>query len=93
MTRELTLDQKLARFADRSGIDLAAIKARRERAQACPKHRYEIGLGPYTLGAKYRCAHCGDEQRLMDISLYVQGYKAAGGNASDVCPDWKEPTP
>lgn len=33
------------------------------RAQAGPRHLYEIGPGPYAMGAKCRCVHCGDERR------------------------------
>lgn len=71
-------------------IDFAAIQARVRRAQACPRHCYEIGPGPYAMGTKYLCKHCGDEKRLFEIGQYVQGYQAAGGNARDVCPDWRE---
>ena len=84
-----SFQQKMEGFAARSGVDLAAIQERTRRAMACPKHRYEIGASPFALGAKYRCAHCGDERRLMDIGLYVQGYQAAGGDPRDVCPEWK----
>lgn len=81
--------QKMEGFARRSGIDLVAIQERVRRAQACPKHRYEIGPGPYVMGKKYLCAHCGDERRLMEIGGYVRGYQAAGGDPRDVCPEWK----
>ena len=87
--QQTTLQHRMEGFARRSGVDLAAIHARIARAARCPKHRYEIGPGPYYLGAKYLCAHCGDEKRLMDIDSYVRGYQAAGGDPRDVCPDWK----
>ncbi|MGG5810966.1 hypothetical protein [Falsiroseomonas sp. CW058] len=76
-------------FAARSGIDLAEIQARVARERACPKHRFEIGAGPYAMGVKYQCAHCGAQKRLMDIGDYIAGYRAAGGDPNDICPDWK----
>lgn len=71
-------------------IDIAEIQARVRREQECPRHLYEIGPGPYTLGEKYQCAHCGARKRLFEISDYVRGYEAAGGNPRDVCPAWKK---
>lgn len=70
-------------------IDVAAIQARVARERECPKHRYEIGPGPYAVGVKYRCAHCGAEKRLFEIADYIRGYQAAGGDPHDVCPDWR----
>lgn len=70
-------------------IDFAAIKARVAREQACPKHRFEIGPGPYAMGVKYRCAHCAAEKRMYEIGDYVRGYQAAGGDPRDICPDWR----
>lgn len=73
-------------------IDIKAIQARVARELACPKHRFEIGEGPYGIGVKYRCIHCGAEKRLHDIGDYVRGYQAAGGDPRDVCPDWPHDT-
>lgn len=71
-------------------VDFEAIRARVARERACPKHRFEIGDGPYAMGVKYQCVHCGTQKRLMDIGDYMRGYKAAGGNPKDVCPQWQE---
>lgn len=89
MTQETTFQKRMEGFAARSGIDFAEIQARAARERACPKHRYEIGPGPYTMGVKYQCAHCGAQKRMMDIGDYIAGYKAAGGDPLDICPDWK----
>ena len=71
-------------------IDIAAIQARVRREQACQKHRFEIGPGPYSMGVKYQCAHCGAQKRMFEIGDYVRGYIAAGGDPRDVCPEWKD---
>jgi hypothetical protein len=70
-------------------IDMNEIRERVAREQACLKHRYEVGPGPYAMGAKYRCTHCGAEKRMHEIGDYVKGYQAAGGDPKDVCPEWK----
>lgn len=85
----MSLQKRIENFSERSGVDLAAIRDRLNRADACPKHRYEVGPGPYAMGTKYRCVHCGDERRMHEIGQYVRGYKAAGGDPRDVCPEWK----
>ncbi len=87
------LRARLAEMEAGAMIDFAAIKARAAREIACPKHRYEIGPGPYSMGAKYKCIHCGTEKRMHEIGDYVRGYKAAGGDPLDVCPDWREAKP
>lgn len=70
-------------------IDIKAIQERVARTRACPKHRFEIGPGPFSMGVKYACVHCGAQKRMYEIGDYVQGYVAAGGDPKDVCPDWR----
>jgi len=89
MSEPTTFQKRMERFAAKSGIDFAEIQARVARESACPRHRFEIGSGPYAMGARYECVHCGASKRLFEMGDYIRGYQAAGGDPKDICADWK----
>lgn len=83
------------RLADATGLSKTEIvdiwndvKANRKKLASCRAHRFEGG--PIEkLGAKYTCSRCGGEETLTRISDYIEGFKAAGGNADDIWPGWR----
>lgn len=67
----------------------AEVKANRDKIDACPKHRFDIGPPPYAIGCKFVCVNCGGRMDAVQAFRYCQGYKAAGGNANDVIPGYE----
>lgn len=65
------------------------VKERNRRWAACPRHFFPHQPDGYRLGVKIACQHCGVEAGLREIGEYIRGYIAAGGDPTDVMPDWK----
>ena len=60
------------------------IKANRAKLIGCARHR--IDPDTYKFGKKMTCLACGGEIDGMELSSYVRGYQAAGGNPEDIWP-------
>lgn len=69
---------------------LAEVRENHAKLRACKKHRFPAIGDNYRLGQRMRCLACGGDMSLTDAVMYLRGYIAAGGNAQDVFPDWKE---
>lgn len=65
----------------------AEVRENRLKLKACPAHRF--GAGTYVFGKKMTCLECGGTMRGDEMSSYLEGFKAAGGNPVDVWPDYK----
>lgn len=64
-----------------------AVRANRERLKNCPGHLF---VEPYVFGKKMRCCKCDGEMRGEELSSYMDGYIAAGGDPVAVWPAYKE---
>lgn len=67
-----------------------AIKDNQRRLDACPKHRFPEWPEILSMGTKFTCEHCKAYIDAIHAYSYVMGYKAAGGEPSDVIPTWYE---
>lgn len=67
---------------------LARIRANQDKLDACPKHLFDLGEPPYSIGQRHTCLNCGGVEKLTAIGDYVRGYIAAGGNPNDIVPNW-----
>ena len=65
---------------------LAEIRANRAKLKGCPCHRFIDQKA--NLGKKVTCNECGGSMCLTELSGYMAGFEAAGGNANDVWPGW-----
>jgi hypothetical protein len=82
-----------AEFSRMTGVPRAEIlsmwdqvKINIAKLDACPRHRFEPV--PVRMGDKVRCDNCGGQISLVDLSHYVKGYRAAGGDVNDVWPGY-----
>jgi hypothetical protein len=66
----------------------AQIKERNRAWSKCAKHHFPHRESGYKLGEKITCVNCGVDASLRDIGEYIRGYIAAGGNPTDIMPDW-----
>jgi hypothetical protein len=69
----------------------ASVQERRQRWNACPQHFFPPNPDGYRVGQRVRCAKCDVEATLPEIGNYIRGFVAAGGIATDIMPDWKQP--
>jgi hypothetical protein len=78
---------------------LEAIRANRDRLDACPRHSfaYEVpgieGGVAAMFGQKVKCLKCGGFMDLVALNYYIRGYEAAGKDGNDVLPGWREEKP
>ncbi len=63
-----------------------AVRSNREKLRNCPAHLF---LEPYQFGKKIRCCKCGGEMHGTDLTSYLEGFKAAGGDPKTVWPEYK----
>lgn len=68
----------------------AEVQDRTRKWHACPRHFFPPQQDGYRVGQRIACKHCGVAANLREIGDYVRGYIAAGGDPSDVMPDWTE---
>lgn len=73
-----------------TGAILREIRANSIRWRECKSHRFERPE-QIIFGAKHRCVNCGGEQRLSYITMYLDSYRAAGGDPNDIWPGWCAP--
>lgn len=64
------------------------VKARRVCLDACPRHSFDLGPMPFSIGDKANCLRCGVPMSLTNIGDYIRGYIAAGGDPCDIVKDW-----
>lgn len=69
----------------------AAIKENRRKLDACPRHLFDVGDPPYTLGQKVTCEICTGYMPVTDAAQYARGYMAHGGNPDDVIKNFYGP--
>jgi hypothetical protein len=67
---------------------VAQVRENRSRLDGCPKHLFLRPENGWRVGRKVTCAHCAGEAPLTYMGSYIAGYVAAGGAATDICPDW-----
>jgi hypothetical protein len=65
------------------------------RLTNCPGHRFSAATDDQLMASPYakpfECRMCGGRMSLHDLKLYLQGFKAAGGDPERVLPgagDW-----
>ena len=61
-----------------------------ERLNGCPRHLFEFDGHEVKFGAKATCKKCGGTLDMLQVRQYVLGYEAAGGNANDVLPGFRQ---
>lgn len=64
------------------------VKENAAKLKACPRHRFPGG--DVKLGQRVTCLECGGWMNLTRAGEYVNGYEAAGGDADNVWPGWRE---
>jgi hypothetical protein len=64
------------------------VKANQSRLDGCPAHRFDMGE-VVMLGQRIKCEACGGIMSLTDATMYVRGYKAAGGDPNNVWPGFE----
>jgi hypothetical protein len=57
------------------------------RLNACPKH-YFSPQEKYEIGEPLTCVHCKGRMPLPMLGVYIRGFQAAGGDPTEICPDW-----
>lgn len=65
------------------------VKANSQKLNSCPKHRYH-GNEHVKLGMRVTCLECGGQMQTADLASYIRGYEAAGGDANDIWPGWRD---
>ncbi len=69
----------------------AQVVSNNKKLRDCVKHNF--GAFKPTSGTlyyeKYTCGVCGGSMKIGDISKYIQGYEAAGGNSEDILKGFK----
>jgi len=68
----------------------------RRRIDGCKQHTFRpfsAMLPQHMFGQKHECLNCGGKINGEDILTYVQGYIAAGGDPTDIVPDWNASVP
>lgn len=65
------------------------VKANSARLKGCARHRFSGGK--VKIGQKMTCLVCGGEMDLPRIGEYIRGYKAGGGSADDIWPEYEMP--
>lgn len=65
------------------------VQDNRKALDSCSLHQFEPPE-ELKLGDVYTCKNCGGKKRISDISDYIHGYEAAGGNANDIWPGWRK---
>lgn len=65
---------------------LAQIKQNQARLHSCARHQFNPSdFKPGKLNQKFTCIKCGGTLKLSpDITRYIEGYEAAGGDADDI---------
>ena len=64
------------------------VKANRARLDACPRHAF--APLPVKIGQPVTCTVCSGTLGLVDVSYYIRGFVAAGGDPNVVWPNWKK---
>lgn len=65
----------------------AEVRANQAKLNACLRHT--ISPDPRKLGERVTCIHCGGMMSVTDMSMYVKGYEAAGGDCDDIWPGFR----
>jgi hypothetical protein len=64
------------------------VKINIAKLNGCPRHRFEDET--VILGQRICCVNCGGNISLGDISHYIKGFVAAGGEASVIWPAYHD---
>lgn len=62
------------------------VKRNNAQLSGCSAHRFRGGAPAF--GKKMVCFNCKGEISLAEIGTYIAGYRAAGGDAADVWPEY-----
>lgn len=65
----------------------AEVKENHRKIRECARHRFEAVQ--VVLGQRLQCKQCGGTMGLISIGDYIAGYKAAGGDANDIWPNFE----
>jgi hypothetical protein len=66
------------------------IQANQKALNGCPRHLFIRPDKGWRIGQKITCENCKGVVSNVYMGNYIQGYKAAGGDPKDICPDWNE---
>lgn len=67
---------------------LQQIRENQNKLDNCKRHKFIIEP-PFKLGQKFTCHNCGGTTDGPKMYAYIQGYEAAGGNANDICEEYR----
>jgi len=75
-------------FSEQTKGIWAEVKANQAKRKQCKRHR--ILPEDWAFGRRITCRECGAWMQATDLIYYIEGYEAAGGNADDIWPGYRQ---